>query len=146
MKKGWIILIIGIILIIAVGAYVYFSPQPEQRKLLTTEEILLIMIKPEIDAYCNNLNTKAINSNCPTCLYYNLEDKDSSYLFVNNFDEGAYDLHRYTIEETDEGFIVNMKMHLIYGRNDRPGEVILTFNIDKDKGIINKNMPEMNCL
>ena len=139
------LLIVGIItLLIIFGGFYFYRPSYNYSNELTNEKILNI-IKPQINSYCDNLESKVTNSACPTCMFYYPEDKDRSYVYVSDFSEGNSDFHKYKVERTTEGYLITLQMHLIYGRNDRPGNQIISFNLDKNGQILNSDTPVLEC-
>ena len=144
MKKQFLFLVGILILLVIVGAIYFYKPATTDSNSLTDEQILKI-VKPEIDAYCQILDSNVVGSACPTCMFYYPEDKDRSYVKVNDFSEGEYNSHKYKVEKTTEGYLVTLQMYLIYGRNDRPGNQIISFNLNEDRQINNKSAPVAEC-
>ena len=152
MKKKSYIWILVLILIIAIGAFIYhLSVILNEKKEIPNEEgnysnpEILNIVKPEIDRYCKTLTKNAVNSACPTCTSY-VNDKNETYVYVNNLSEDTSNVHSFTIQNENNSYNVEMKLHLIYGRNDRPGSALLTFKIDENGSIINKDLPVKGCV
>jgi len=151
MKKRSYTWVLVLILIIVVAAFAYhLSTILNEKKEIphevnySSQEILNI-IKPEINDYCKILTKNAINSACPTCTSY-VNDKNESYVYVNNLSEDTSNAYSYTIQNDGSSYDVEMKLHLIYGRNDRPGSALLTFKIDENGTIISKDLPVKDCV
>jgi len=108
---------------------------------------VLNLVKPEIDTYCQKLEDKYIHSGCPTCEYTDLTNKDKSYVYVEDASKVPYPytVHAYSITNEGDLRVVKVNLYLIYGWGDRPGNVMLTFKIDKNGKIVYKDLPEKNC-
>jgi|WetSurMetagenome_2_1015567.scaffolds.fasta_scaffold540722_1 hypothetical protein len=144
----WILVLI-LVIVVAAFAYHLSAILNEKKEIphegnYSSQEIINI-IKPEIDKYCKTLNDNAIHSGCPTCTSY-VNDKNESYVYVNNLSEDTSNIHSYTIQNDGSSYNVEMKLHLIYGRNDRPGSALLTFKIDENGTIISKDLPVKGCV
>jgi hypothetical protein len=144
-------IIIGLILIVGIGIYYFINNYHQNNEIPNNEgnfssQAILNIILPEINDYCKTLNDNAIHSSCPTCTHF-VNDKNETYVYVNNISEDdSYETNKYTIENEGTNYIVNMKLHLIYGRNDRPGEVTLYFEINSNGKIVDKNLPVKACV
>jgi len=129
MKKSLTIIIIIVILTLSITFY--FLKNNSSQKIISQEELIEI-IQPEIDSYCETLETKAsdiyqqdTNPHCPTCSHNDPE---------------------YEILQTDNGYSITAKIYLIYHwRNDQSEENTATFIIDNNKEIIEANIPKKEC-
>lgn len=142
-----IIAIIILAIIICIPAYYIIKDStPDNPEGEFSNQEILNIILPEINNYCETLDNNVIHSACPTCTSYKNEANES-YIYVNDINEEEIDrVHKYTIEKDGENYLVDVKMHLIYGRNDRPGEVILEFELDKNGNIIDMTLPFKGCM
>lgn len=144
MKKGFFMVMVILAILIILG--ILFYPQKE---LGLSQKQVLEIIKPEIQAYCQNLEDNAIYSHCLICGgSYSGELEDKNYLYVTNFNEGQRTRYKYMIKDEGESYSITAQIYKIAGRNDRPaGNSILTFNLDKEGNILNSEIPEVSgCL
>lgn len=141
MKKA--LILGGVALIATLGILFYFVTL--DRPELSQEEILEV-IKPEIQSYCQDLDDAAMDSHCTICGgVYSGELEHQNYLYVESFDEGQRERYKYMIEEDGKNYLVTSKIHRIAGQNNRPSSPVeLTFEIDRDGNIVEKDIPEVS--
>lgn len=139
--KLMMILFLSLAMIMIVVIYFYFSTKQTQ---LSSDKILQI-INPDVNSYCSNLQNAVINSGCPACMYYYSGYK-INYILVQNLTEGSSNDYRYTLETKNNNYLVTIKIPTIYGANDKTGSATISFEIDKNGDIINKNASLVYCL
>jgi hypothetical protein len=142
MKKVFIFLLTIIVIFTLIEGYFLLTKNiSNNSKSEFTQTELINKIIPEMKDYCQDLQSKAINSACPTCKFPNIETCNivEGKLGTSMGDECL-------IKKNGEDYIIQVKRDLIYGRNDRPGTVILTFNINSNGKIISKDLPEKSCV
>lgn len=142
-KDKGVIIIIFFAIIIILGC---IALKNLRQKIEPSPQELLEIVKPEINDYCNILEGNAIYSTCPTCMYYHPLNKDESYVYVEALNESDYRSHEYIIEKVGDYYQLTMQLQLIYGRNDRPGRVIILFKVNERGDIIDEDLPIKECL
>lgn len=90
--------------------------------------------------FCYYLRDKVEHSTCATC-------NTNNHIVVENL-TGTLPSRTnwYLIEETLEGYNVEVKAYVIYGRNTRMGSKQVIFTLDKNGKVINKIFPEQTCM
>jgi hypothetical protein len=128
------ILIISLVIVSFAVYFLFFQP-PE--KIVYSENIF-----SEMKNYCNHLQSLVKHSGCPTCFH-----EMTSCIFVNS-SEFELNLNGdicYS-EKIGNQSVLSIKRHLIYGRNDRPGSVVLKFNLSENGTILSEDFPEKSCV
>ena len=142
MKRNSIIALILILGIILVSAYFLFFQNTSSSENQISQSELIKNISPIMEAYCQNLESQAIHSACPTCWNSQMSD----CVFVENQTELERGDDVCLLQKIGNDYSLSINRHLVYGRNDRPGSVILKFNLDADGNIISQDLPEKICL
>jgi len=155
MKKGIIISIIIIVLVMLVGYFFLINNKISNTNSninnLTSssasDQAILNNLKPEIINYCNLLENKAQNfsnqsghyrpGHCFTCSHlvteYNYEPRND----ISNIRGSVYE-----IDSNSKGFFIKINIPLVYyWRNDRPGNIVAEFTLNKEGNITEKNIP-----
>ena len=109
-----------------------------------SNEDLLNIIKPEIDIYCDTLDSEATYSGCPACKGWELD----TFQEVSELPEisSAVNYNEYTMDKVDGDYILNINLNIFYGWNTHTGHSNLSFVIDKESNIIDKYLQEKECL
>ena len=138
MKKTFITILICIILLGVVFAILTYSNKDLLVNNGLSDQEIVSIIKPEVDSYCNILESNATTSSCPTCRIdgYSREGAPTTY---------SWPL-QYAVQKLPNGFRIDAKIPLILGYNTRTRTQIVSFELDNEGSIINKDMPIAECL
>ncbi len=145
MKNKKLSLIIGgiIVFIMVVSGFYYFSHRE------SSSEELFKIVKPEIDNYCSEIKT-IFNENandfsiiCATC---------GSVTGGGYKEVGCEELENhlrgnYCVSKESEGYTIKVIVPLAWGGyNNKPGSSPITFTLNKNKQIVNKEILKESCM
>jgi len=142
MKRNSIIASILILGIILVSAYFLFFQNTSNSEPEISQSELIQNVFPVMEIYCQNLESQVIHSACPTC--WNSEISDCVFVESQSEFENGDDVC--LLQKIGNDYSLSINRHLVYGRNDRPGSVILKFTLDADGNILSQDLPEKTCL
>lgn len=157
MKKTLFVLIILILGVLTF--YLYFIDKNDDFYIKAVESI-----NRELSGYCEQLELNAIASHCPTCKYASVNCtfvNSSEFEICHYYRErpcilingsslgGSVPLQGHDfcwIENVDDRYSIMVEKGVIYGQNNRPGNIKLNFTLDKNGNVIAKNAPLAQCL
>jgi hypothetical protein len=129
-----IFLAVSLIIVSFAAYFIFFT---HSRKIVYSEDIF-----SEMKNYCNHLQSLVKHSGCPTCFN---EMTSCTFVSSSEFESNLNGDICYS-EKIGNQSVLSVKRHLIYGRNDRSGSVVLKFNLSENGTILSEDFPEKSCV